>query len=113
MKSPRAVLLESGIAALLIVILGSFGAVYPWGYASAGVLLFSLLFLYPEAVFQARFLPAFSLCCFLAAGAWVMYQTFFLSLHPEVSQQKLLLWLMCAAAFLLARCLKREALVHP
>jgi|GEM_PF-1369077 len=112
MKSPRAFFLESGIAAFLIVLLGSFGAVYPWGYASAGVLLFGLLFLYPEAVFQVRFLPAFSLYCFLAAGVWVVYQTFFLSLNPDVSRQKLLLWFMSATAFLLARCLKREALIR-
>lgn len=112
MKSPRAFLLELGIAALLLILLGSFGAVYPWGYASAGVLLFGLLFLYPEAVYQARFLPAFSLCCFLASGAWVIYQTFFISVNPEVSQQKLLLWFMSAVVFLLARCLKREALIR-
>lgn len=112
MKSPRAFFLESGIAAFLVVILGSFGAVYPWGYASAGVLLFSLLFLYPEAIFQARSLPAFSLFCFLASGMWVIYQTYFVSINPEVSQNRLLLWLMSAVAFLLARCLKREALIR-
>lgn len=112
MKSPRAFLLEAGIAALILVLLGSFGAVYSWGYGTAGVVLFGLLFLYPEAISQARFLPVFSLVCFLSAGAWILFQTYFVSVNPEVSEKELLLWFMSAAVFLLARCLKREALIR-
>lgn len=112
MTSPRAWVLESGIAAILLTGILSFGGVYAWGYGTSAALVFILLMISPETLLDLKSFPRFSLVCLAAAAVWAVLQTFLFSAIPDVSSQKLMQWASCAGAFMIARRLKRDSLLR-
>lgn len=103
-------LLEAGFLLLILLAPFFFGAVHLWAFMALNAVLFFLLFVYPQAVFQIPVLPLPVSCGFFAVLLFTVLQASFLSLNSYDSAMECFKWFAFASAFLLLQLLPEKSL---
>lgn len=102
MISWRCLLLEMGLAAVLIISPLAFGLVYPWGSMAVSGVVFLLLAFHPEAV-TLTVLPKFCVTAFTFVAVLLFLQLCFSSMQKYETGSEILKWCAAGSLFLLAQ----------
>ena len=105
-------ILETGLIAAIVAAPVLFGSVYAWASMLWLALLFFLLFLHPEALFNFQKLPRVFSCGMLSLFSFLLIQILFTSLNRYATAQETLKWLGYGCGFLLVQLLPQGSVLR-